>query len=89
MVGPTSVTLGVSGRGGLRCWVRLSFQLDILRLMTRGLERMRLGARRRSRISRRAAVNARASREGENAAWSVTWRRTTRKVRVKEIRSGS
>src|SRR5438309_6398218 len=58
------VTVGLSGRGGLVCWARLSFQLDILRLITRGLDRNRRGGRRRSRISRRVWVSARASREG-------------------------
>jgi len=64
LVGPIRVTRGVSGRGGLWCLARLSFQLDILRLMTRGLERNRRGAKSRSRISCRAVTSARASREG-------------------------
>jgi hypothetical protein len=42
----------------------LSFQLDNLRLMTRGLERNRRGDKSRSRISPRTVTSARASREG-------------------------
>ena len=37
------VMVGSVGRGGLWCSVRLSAQLDILRLITRGLERRRRG----------------------------------------------
>ena len=48
---------------GLRCSARLSFQLDILRLITRGLLRNRRLGRWRC-ISAGAWVSARASREG-------------------------
>lgn len=54
----------MSGRGGLLCSVRLSAQLDILRLITRGLDRNRRGSRRRSVISCRVCVSARVSRVG-------------------------
>jgi len=39
------------GWGGLRCSGRLTPQLDILRLITRGLVRTRRGRRRSARIS--------------------------------------
>jgi hypothetical protein len=51
--------------GRPRCPVRLSFQLDILRLITRGLVRGRRVSRWRW-ISARARVSVRASREGGN-----------------------
>ena len=51
------------GWRGLQCPARLSFQLDILRLITRGLLRDRRLSRWRW-ISARARVSARASREG-------------------------
>lgn len=40
-------------------------------------------------FSERGFDGAGESAGGEDAAWSVTWRRTTRSERVKEIRSGS
>lgn len=64
LVGPTRETARASGWGELRCLVRLSAQLDILCLMTRGLDRNRFGGSRRSWISRRARASARVSREG-------------------------
>jgi hypothetical protein len=64
LVGSTIVTVGVSGRDGLACSARLSFQLDILRLITRGLDRSRRGGSSRSQISRNVWFSARASREG-------------------------
>jgi hypothetical protein len=42
---------GVVGLGGLRCSGRLTGQLDILRLMTRGLDRSRRGPSVSARIS--------------------------------------
>lgn len=42
---------GVVGLGGLRCSGRLTGQLDILRLITRGLDRSRRGPRTLARIS--------------------------------------
>lgn len=42
---------GLAGLGGLRCWDRLTGQLDILRLMTRGLDRSRRGPSVVARIS--------------------------------------
>jgi hypothetical protein len=42
---------GLVGLGGSRCSGRLTGQLDILRLITRGLERSRRGPRRSARIS--------------------------------------
>lgn len=65
LVGPTSRTVGVSGRGGPWCSARLRAQLDILRLITRGLERNRRAGSSRSVISRRLWARDRASREGE------------------------
>src|SRR5437773_5484881 len=69
LVGPglVAATMLAAGRWagwrGLRCPARLSFQLDILRLMTRGLWRARRVSRWRW-ISARARDRARASREG-------------------------
>jgi len=42
---------GLVGLGGLRCWGRLTGQLDILRLITRGLVRGRRGPSCWARIS--------------------------------------
>jgi hypothetical protein len=42
---------GLVGLGGLRCWGRLTGQLLILRLITRGLVRSRRGPSRSARIS--------------------------------------
>lgn len=42
---------GFVGLGGLRCSVRLTPQLDILRLITRGLDRSRRGPSVLARIS--------------------------------------
>jgi hypothetical protein len=42
---------GLVGLGGLRCSGRLTGQLDILRLITRGLVRSRRGPSRSARIS--------------------------------------
>lgn len=64
MVGPTSWTVGVLGRGGWLCSARFSAQFDILRLMTRGLERGRRAGRGRSVISRRLCLSVWVRREG-------------------------
>jgi len=67
--GLVAATMVIAGAaclpGGLErcCPVRLSFQLDILRLMTRGLLRGRRLSRWRW-ISARARASVRASREG-------------------------
>ncbi len=54
---------GAFGRAGLRWWARFTAQLDILRLMTRGLTRNRRLLSRRS-ISAVASVMAVARRSG-------------------------
>src|SRR5438034_7860206 len=66
LVAATMVIVAVGrwlGWGAARCWARLSFQFDILRLITRGLWRGRRVSRWRW-ISARARDRARASREG-------------------------
>jgi hypothetical protein len=45
------VSVGVVGWGQLRCWGRLTRQLDILRLITRGLRRWRRSGSGSARIS--------------------------------------
>jgi hypothetical protein len=64
LVGSTSRTVGVCGGGGLWWSARFRAQLDILRLITRGLERNRRGGSSRSVTSRRLWVMDRASLEG-------------------------
>src|SRR3954469_6673998 len=60
------VMVTVSGAGGVPWWcsARLSGQLDILRLITRGQARWRRGGSRRSVISVRVRASARVSRPG-------------------------
>ncbi len=56
-----TVTLSAGSRvglGRLRCSSRLTPKLDILRLTTRGLERLRRGGNRRAVISRSPSASA-------------------------------
>ena len=91
LVAATMVMVAVGrwpGWRGLWCPARLSFQFDILRLITRGLWRGGRCAGGAGSQPGPGTGHGPAVR-GEKAAWAVTWRRTRRRVRVNEMRSGS
>jgi hypothetical protein len=87
----TAWAAGSVGWGQARWRLRLTPKLLILRFTTRGNARSRRVGSSRSAISAMTRASVLAGAQGGMAAWPVlaTWRRTIRRLRMKETRSGS